>query len=52
MAGVEDAITTQEGVLPALSVTRACEQHIAEEGGRAILDMWARLGLAVLQSWP
>ena len=30
-----------------LSATRAYEQHIAEEGGRAILDMWARLGLTV-----
>jgi hypothetical protein len=44
---LEDTITAEAGILPALSATRAYEQHIAEESGRAILDMWARLGLTV-----
>jgi hypothetical protein len=44
---LEDATTTQQGPLPALSATRGYEQYIAEQGGRAILDMWVRLGLTV-----
>jgi hypothetical protein len=44
---LEDAITTDAGILPPLSATRAYEQHIAEKGGRAILDMWGCLGLTV-----
>jgi hypothetical protein len=44
---LEDAITSQEAVLPALSATRDYEQHIVEKGGRAILEMWARLGLTL-----
>jgi hypothetical protein len=44
---LEDAITSEAGILPALSATRGYEQYIAEKGGRAILDMWTRLGLTV-----
>jgi hypothetical protein len=44
---LEDTITSDAWILPPLSATRAYEQHIAEKGGRAILDMWGRLGLTV-----
>jgi hypothetical protein len=44
---LEDAITTDAGILPPLSATRPYEQHIAEKGGQAVLDMWGRLGLTV-----